>query len=285
MDWIDYREKLGIGFNDDDKIKIFYARISNVLDMLITEGDGYITVTEYSRFCYETGTRLNYLLLDDDRYTGSDRFMDCVRIIREHEYLFSDYLSYFVWFVNIIESKSNSNRFWGKEDYKNLLTKCLKDAHIQYELHEDEGKFFVFPKGAEEMDAALVSQPLSWLAAYPNARTAFAKALNEYAEATPGKASDIADKFRKALEAFFQEFFDCDKTLENCKATYGKYLKEHNVPNEISSNFETLLQAYTNFINGYAKHHDKTGLNVLEYVMYQTGNIIRLLLTLNQEGA
>ena len=54
MDWIDYREKLGIGFNDDDKIKIFYARISNVLDVLITEGDGYITVTEYSRFCYET---------------------------------------------------------------------------------------------------------------------------------------------------------------------------------------------------------------------------------------
>lgn len=135
------------------------------------------------------------------------------------------------------------------------------------------------------MDAALVSHPLSWLAAYPNARTAFAKALKEYAEATPEKASDIADKFRKALEVFFQEFFNCDKTLENCKATYGKYLKAHNVPNEISSNFETLLQAYTNFMNGYAKHHDKTRLNVLEYVMYQTGNIIRLLLTLNQERA
>jgi hypothetical protein len=35
-------------------------------------------------------------------------------------------------------------------------------------------------------------------------------------------------------------------------------------------------------MNGYAKHHDKTELNVLEYLMYQTGNIIRLLITLKQ---
>lgn len=43
-----------------------------------------------------------------------------------------------------------------------------------------------------------------------------------------------------------------------------------------------LLQTYYNFMNGYAKHHDKTELNVLEYLMYQTGNIIRLLVTLKQ---
>ena len=54
------------------------------------------------------------------------------------------------------------------------------------------------------------------------------------------------------------------------------------VSKEIASNFETLLQTYCNFMNGYAKHHDKTELNVLEYLMYQTGNIIRLLITLKQ---
>ena len=36
-------------------------------------------------------------------------------------------------------------------------------------------------------------------------------------------------------------------------------------------------------MNNYAKHHNKTSKNVLEYIMYQTGNIIRLLITLNQE--
>ena len=133
------------------------------------------------------------------------------------------------------------------------------------------------------MDAALVSQTLSWLSAYPKAHTAYVKALKEYSEASPDNASDIADKFRKTLETFLQEFFGCDKTLENCKALYGTYLKSQNVPKEIAGNLETLLQTYTTFMNAYAKHHDKTGVNILEYLMYQTGNIIRLLITLKQE--
>lgn len=279
MDWIDYREKLGIGFNDDGKVKLFYTRISNVLNSLIQNGDASITAEEYFTFCDETGSRLDSSLLVDHR--GSDRLRDSIHIIRDHESLFKDYLSYFVWFVNIVTNEEE--RLWNKDNYKALLTKCLTDAHIQYDLLEDDGKFFVFPKGAEEMDVALVSQPLSWLSEYPNAHTAYVKALKEYSEATSENASDIADKFRKALETFFQEFFACDKTLENCKGQYGGYLKSQNVPSEITGNFETLLQAYTNFMNGYAKHHDKTALNVLEYIMYQTGNIIRLLITLKRE--
>lgn len=279
MDWIDYREKLGIGFNDNGKTKIFYTRISNVLNSLIQSGDVSITADEYFCFCDETGSRLDSSLLVDFR--GTDRLRDCIHIIRDHESSFAEYLSYFVWFVNTV--KNEDYRSWNQVDYKNLLTRCLKDAHIQYDLLEDDGKFFVFPKGAEEMDVALVSQPLSWLSEYPNAHTAYVKALKEYSEATPENASDIADKFRKALETFFQEFFACDKTLENCKGLYGGYLKSQNVPSEITGNFETLLQAYTNFMNGYAKHHDKTALNVLEYIMYQTGNIIRLLITLKRE--
>ena len=36
-------------------------------------------------------------------------------------------------------------------------------------------------------------------------------------------------------------------------------------------------------MNGYAKHHDKTNKNISEYIMYQTGNLIRLLITLKDE--
>lgn len=70
--------------------------------------------------------------------------------------------------------------------------------------------------------------------------------------------------------------------VHHFKSIYGNYLFKAGIPEEIASNFETLLQTYCNFMNGYAKHHDKTELNVLEYLMYQTGNIIRLLITLKQ---
>jgi hypothetical protein len=59
-------------------------------------------------------------------------------------------------------------------------------------------------------------------------------------------------------------------------------LKSQGVPKEVSGNFETLLQAYTSFMNNYAKHRDATSNRLLEYLMYQTGNIIRLLITLKQ---
>lgn len=132
------------------------------------------------------------------------------------------------------------------------------------------------------MDDALVSQPLDWLSSYPKAHEAFIKALKDYAEAVTDTASEVADKFRKALEAFFQEFFGGNKSLENYKNTYGTYLKSQGVPKEVSGNFETVLQAYTSFMNNYAKHRDATSNRLLEYLMYQTGNIIRLLITLKQ---
>ena len=111
-------------------------------------------------------------------------------------------------------------------------------------------------------------------------RAEFVQALKDYSDLNDDNASDVADKFRKALERFFQEFFGKNGTLENLKKEYGTYMKEKGVPAELSNNLESLLQAYTNFMNGYAKHHSKTNKNLLEYIMYQTGNMIRLLITI-----
>lgn len=93
-----------------------------------------------------------------DECLGSDRLRDCIHIIRDREALFVDYLSFFVWFVNSLGDVED--RLWNKENYRNLLLRCLEDSRIQYELLEDKGKIFIFPKGAEEFDDALVSEPL-----------------------------------------------------------------------------------------------------------------------------
>ena len=104
--------------------------------------------------------------------------------------------------------------------------------------------------------------------------------LKDYTSVTESNASEVADGFRKALETFFQEFFNSDKSLENLKSEYGSFLKSHSVPAEIANDLNKLLDSFTNYNNNYAKHHDKSSVNVLEYLLYQTGNIIRLLITL-----
>lgn len=279
MDWLNYREKLGIGFSDKNVEKYFFNKIFNKLNVLKICSDNFeVSEAEYFCFCEITGCQMR--VTTQYGFDGSDRYNICLAILQEHSNNIKDFLAYYVAFCNSIDGKLHDG--FGKQSFLKMLEDDLSESHIQYELFHDSDGVFIFPKGAEELDDALISAPLVWLSEYSLTHTAFTKALKEYAKASPENASDIADKFRKALETFMQEFFNTGKSLENCKAIYGAYLAEQGVPKEITGNLETLLQAYTNYINNYAKHKDRTQVNVLEYLLYQTGNIIRLLITLKK---
>ena len=276
MDWLDYREKLGIGFNDKDKVAYFKSVLFNVIDYL-GKLESQITTEECMLYCNITGTSVSEISrIQSNSYYSYYEAM--VRLLSYHSDKLENLLAYYVAFVNC-QTDSAHKRF-KRMDFINILCKVLTQAHILYEVFEDKDGYFIFPKGIPEFDNALVSQPLHWLGKYPNAEKAWSKALREYSEATSANASDVADKFRKALETFFQEFFGGRKSLENYKGDYGAYLKAHGIPKEISGNLESLYQAYTNYMNNYAKHRDATSDKVLEYLMYQTGNIMRLLMTL-----
>lgn len=275
MDWLDYREKLGIGFKDKEKLSFFLNKILNVLEDSSDQMRSQIDENEYFRFCNMTGTRLQ-----SSHYYG-DGYGLIIKTIFNHKASLEEFLAYYVAFINC--QKDSEYKPLTRENYKNIICNLLDESHIPYDLLQDNDGYFVFPKGIAEFDTALISAPLQWLSSYPKTEKAWSKALREYSECRPEKASDTADLFRKTLETFFKEYFHNDKTLENNKAEYGRYLKGQGVPAEISNNLETLLQAYTNFMNGYAKHHDKTEAKVLEYLMYQTGNIMRLLISIKQE--
>lgn len=270
MKWLDYREQLGIGFDDSQKANMFRNKITALLTTVsshLTKHDFtpyYVTVGEAPPWCNYADFKWVIASITED----SD-----MRII----------LSKIVAFIN-----SGENYIFDP-DMRELICNCvlgyLTSTKIDYDLVKDDDGIFIFPRGAKELDDALVSQPLTWLSAYPQAHIAFVKALKAYSEATPDTASEIADKFRKALETFFQEFFGGGRSLEKYVSdhTYEQYLDNCGVPSDMRDEFKNTINAYTKFINNNAKHHDKTELKVLEYLMYQTGNVIRLLITLRQE--
>lgn len=276
MDWLDYRDALGIGFADDAKFKFFITKIFNVIDDASDEALSQIDKSEYFAFCNMTGSKY-------EQSSYASGYTKIIKVLRAHSESLNDFLTYYVAFMNC--QKDNQCKSLTKENYKYLLCNILREAHIPYDLKEDKDGYFVFPKGASELDDALVSEPLSWLSAYPKAHAAFIKALKEYANTTPDNASEVADKFRKTLETFFQDFFGGGRSLEKyiSDRTYEQYLNKCGVPSEMRDEFKNTVNAYTKFINNNAKHHDKTDCKVLEYLMYQTGNIIRLLITLKQE--
>lgn len=275
MEWIDYREKLGIGYSDKRQLGYFMTKMFNVLDIVGDSRDLLISDSEYLKFCNITGVPVS-----EDYFCKSGYWL-IMSILRECRVNFKEFIAHYIAFINCQDD--DENKKYSKLYFKDVLCQMLKESNIPYELIEEDSSFFVFPKGAKELDDALVSEVLFWLDDYPLSKKAWISALKDYSESVDSTASETADKFRKALERFFQEFFESDKSLENLKSEYGTFLSSKGVPPELKNNFEKLLEAYTRYINNYAKHHDKTSKNVLEYIMYQTGNIMRLLITLRKD--
>ena len=271
MNYLDYREALGIGFDDDEKAQIFINR------MQVFFNDNQLLFNNLSEqeFCYSIGVEIIHDSFSWIAETGLSRIWP---YLQQKKNNFKDFLATLITLVNIYDSSAGA-----KDRILPQVIKALVDSRILYEIKEDDDGVFIFPKGAKELDDKLVTEPLQWLTEYPNARIAWINALKVYADVTEENACDCADLFRKALEQFFREFFGGKKSLENYKSEYGNFMKDHGIPLELSNSFEKVLNQYTIYMNNYAKHNDGTLKIALEYIMYQTGSLIRFLITLKQE--
>lgn len=273
MTYQDYRKILGLNFSDEEKIKLFLAKAYIGFAESI-ELDNYLSAEEFNNFCFNAGIKV----VPEYFSSYAERSKVVFDFFKKETNDLNRFLYYFTILLNASKTNSPERKQWQK-----AISFWASESELDFEFLEDGEKVFILSRGAKELDDALVSQPLEWLKGYPLAHKAFIKALKDYSSATEETASEVADSLRKALETFFQEFFNNSKSLENYKSEYGDYLKSHGIPAEITNDFNKLLDSFTNYNNNYAKHHDKSSINVLEYLLYQTGNIIRFLITLKKE--
>lgn len=282
MDFLDYREKLGIGFFDEEKFKYFLVNVFNVLNAI---ADDYsvetITAKEYFDFCNLAGIPIDYDALNNN-YTCRERYRHCLATFDRHKSNIQDFLSYYIAFSNSISVKKEGENAWKRENYVSILIKSLEIAHIQFEVLESDKKYFVFPKGAEELDCALVSQPLEWLKDYPKAHETYCTALRQYADGV--YIRDVADNLRKALEDFLREFLENEKDLNSNKKVAEQYLKDANANPQLVNMFGSLLTHYYLLNNDIAKHNNKVDKTYLEFLLYQTGVFIRMLIVVKKEA-
>ena len=83
MDFLDYREKLGVGFNDDLKFKYFKTKLFNFLyGICVDSYSGCLDFEEYLDFCNITGTELDYSLTRD--YNSAERLRHCINVMERH---------------------------------------------------------------------------------------------------------------------------------------------------------------------------------------------------------
>lgn len=268
MNWLDYREKLGIGFNDIQRTRLFATNIITILNKLKDEEEVIINDNEYLEFCTTTGTS----------YVGYCDYFES--IVDELSFYDKDSLEFISRYIAFINSLSKNEIYeYDRKFFISLAQQHLKKANIPFEVYYDDNKnYFIFPKGAKELDDALVSEPLEWLKNYPKAHKTFCIALQQYSEGI--YIRDVADNLRKALEEFLQEFLNNTKNLENNKKEICKYLGEQNVDPGISGLYKPLMEAYKNINDRIAKHNDKVDKKLLEFLLYQTGVLIRMTITI-----
>ena len=274
MEWLDYRKKLGLGFNDEEKANYFYAKILNRLNYIEQKSPDAITEGEYIAFCNMTGT-----LITTD-FLGAFYLKEIIDILDEKRDSLNEFITYFIAFINS-QSDNIEGRATTKEVYKLFLIKALKESHIMYEVLEDEDGYFVFPAGDPMMDKNLVSDVLLWLDQYSGTKKTYVNALKQYADGIYTR--DVADNLRKALETFLQEFLQNDKNLENNKGEICKYLASQGVDSSIGGMYESIISTYKKINDKTVKHNDKLNARLLEFLLYQTGLLIRMVLRVSEQ--
>ena len=271
MKWVDYREKLGIGFNDKQKFKMLSAMLKNYVENVIEEN-------------YDEDSFLNYCQMVGEDYHEYYRpyqhLKESLDNCKSTEELVAKYIALYNTYSSGLGGYSYN--IVGKGEVLECLKESLDRLNIKYEILEDEDGIFIFPAGAKELDEALVSEPLEWLNDYPKARKTYTVALQQYSNGQ--YARDVADNFRKAFEEFLREFLNNNNDLNKNKKEVEAYLKEQNADPQLITMFVSLISHYYLLNNEVAKHNDKMDARYLEFLMYQTGVFIRMLVTVKRDS-
>ena len=116
MDFLDYREKLGIGCYDGEKFTFFLTKIFNCLNGISEEThSGCVTSSEYFSFCNLTGSRYNQQL--SAGYHNRERFNECLTILDQHHISLEEFLAYYIAFTNSIEPQKPLPKNWTREHF------------------------------------------------------------------------------------------------------------------------------------------------------------------------
>lgn len=265
MEWTEYREKLGIGFSDKEKAKMLIIKLCNYIEFKLCNN-----ITEENREDYFI------MICEPPRYDHRP-YSSIISSIGQSKSS-KEALSKYIAFCNTY--KWHGTETSDTREARKFLLDSLSSLGLGYEIITDNDGMFVFPKGAKELDNALVSEPLEWLLEYPETRKTFIIALKQYSDGI--YIRDTADNLRKALETFLQEFLDNTKNLETNKNIICKYLGEQGVDPGVVGLFQPLINSYKNINDRIVKHNDAVDKKLLEFLLYQTGVLIRMVISIKK---
>jgi hypothetical protein len=107
-------------------------------------------------------------------------------------------------------------------------------------------------------------------------KSLYKSAFNSFLKKEEPRAT--ADLFRLSIEVFLKELLKNKKTLENNITDLGKYLDEIKLHSEVRNSILKIANFYKHYQNTYIKHPNFIEEFELDWIVNQTGLLIRTLL-------
>ncbi|MFA5837365.1 MAG: hypothetical protein WC837_10465 [Bellilinea sp.] len=201
-------------------------------------------------------------------------------------------LSELIWFIQHLIFLLEGMHPLGKQDNNHILAKFIKSIqeaidltpNLQIRLQTSESGTILVYNGAEELDDALVNEVIIWLDDYPEVEKPYKEALIMLSAKDKSRHRNLIDNLRLSIELLLKTLLHNDHRLEE----QGKHLKVWMNNRGIEDNIRLMLtdlisrDRFTQMFNQSVKHGDRDWSEPeLEFIVYQTGVLIRFLLQVN----
>lgn len=186
-------------------------------------------------------------------------------------------LQFFFWAleVNCDEIQARASKIVEEIKRISALTPSASFA-----VHKRGKQFIVYPSGDQFLDRGIIDCTLSGLEDYPEVAEHFEKALGIYLRGETSQYRNLLDNLRFALEQLLKRVFGNQKSLENQKTNLLPWLKDKGLHSQVVNLYEKLLSTYQIYQNDAVKHNEAFSLDEVEFMIYLTGNFMRLILKL-----
>ncbi|MBD2439102.1 hypothetical protein [Nostoc sp. FACHB-110] len=155
--------------------------------------------------------------------------------------------------------------------------------NVSFQIAKKGRQVIIYPYGDPFLDKGIIDCVLAGLEDYPKVAKHFETALRIYQSGETSQYRNLLDNLRFALEQLLKSILKSDKSLENQKNVILPWLNAKGLHKEVVNLYEKLLSTYLNYQNGAVKHNEAFSLDEVEFMIYLTGNFMRLILHLERQ--
>jgi HEPN domain-containing protein len=245
-------ERLGIETDLEEENERFFNRLYSTLEEIKIRDSSV-----YGEIAFNLGVEYKFLLISYLNHDYSSESFYYNLVVAET-------------ILRVIKEYDDQAYTFLKERLKNAVDYSMIDLGV---IFKDDG---FIKKGVEILDRTALIEPLDWLKKYPNAKTDFEGALQNYLTKDYGEATTRA---YSALESLVKTVLGSNKRLDNLIKDLLKLLS-------LPRQWSTILVNYCDFAHEFSTRHGKkegktkdlASEKDTEAYIYFTGLMIRLII-------